>query len=224
MSRISVRTRVTGTLAAAAAIAALGVGSAAQATTTPSIANDANSAVIATEGPGHSLQFYWQAAGTTPWHRETVAGLGTTYSAPTVTQDGNSAVIAAEGPNHSLRFYWAVNGTSTWHRELVAVHKLDQSAPAISVNTGVSPSRINIVTEGPEHSAFDFWQSTGALGWNVELVGLVNSTHSAPGVSSNTVGTLVTAAGPGGGLLFYWEGNGTTTWHPEVVAFPGSVA
>jgi len=46
------------------------------------------SSVIAAQGPGKSLMFYWQTIGTVPWHAEQVAGPGTTFSAPSVAQVG----------------------------------------------------------------------------------------------------------------------------------------
>ena len=46
-------------------------------------------------------------------------------------------------------------------------------------------------------------------------------TLSAPSASYNTVGNLVTAAGPGNSLRFYWEANGSSTWNSETV--PGAV-
>jgi hypothetical protein len=64
-------------LAAAAGAAFLGSASAASAT---SVAQVGNSSVIAAEGPGHSLRFYWQAIGGVPWHPELVAGFGTTFA------------------------------------------------------------------------------------------------------------------------------------------------
>jgi len=104
-------------LAAVVSAAVLGPVSAASAT---SVAQVGNSSVIAAEGPGHSLIFYWQTIGGVPWHPEFVAGPGSTYSAPSVAQVGNSSVIAAEGPGHTLFFYWQTIGGVSWHAELVA--------------------------------------------------------------------------------------------------------
>src|SRR5580693_4082038 len=87
--------------AMAAAVGAAILGSASAA----SVAQVGLSSVIAAEGPGHSLLFYWQTIGGVPWHPELVAGPGTTFSAPKVAQVGTSSVIAAEGPGHSLLFY-----------------------------------------------------------------------------------------------------------------------
>src|SRR5215472_3122805 len=48
-----------------------------------SLAEVGNTPEIAVEGPGNSLDFYYQSAGT--WHEQQVAGAGTTYSAPSLT-------------------------------------------------------------------------------------------------------------------------------------------
>ena len=70
--------------------------------------------MIATEGPNHTLDFYWQPIGSTSWHKEVVA-YGWAYSAPSVAQVGGSAEIAAEGPSHSLNFYWQSIGSNLWN-------------------------------------------------------------------------------------------------------------
>jgi hypothetical protein len=81
---------------------------------------DGNSVNIAAVGAGHRLRFFWAVNGSATWHRETVAGANTTYSAPSMITDGSSVNIAAVGAGNSLRFFWAVNGTNTWHPETVA--------------------------------------------------------------------------------------------------------
>jgi hypothetical protein len=43
-----------------------------------SVAPVGRSSVIAAEGPGHTLVFYWQTIGAKPWNREIVAAGGTT--------------------------------------------------------------------------------------------------------------------------------------------------
>jgi len=46
----------------------------------PSVAQVGTSSVIAAEGPGASLRFYWQTIGGVPWHPELVAPFGTTFA------------------------------------------------------------------------------------------------------------------------------------------------
>src|SRR5215469_1949312 len=48
---------------------------------------------IAVEGPGNSLDYYYQTAPGT-WHEQQVAAAGTTYSAPSLAQASTTTVIA----------------------------------------------------------------------------------------------------------------------------------
>jgi len=84
-----------------------------------SVTQVGSTSVIATEGPNHTLDFYWQPIGSTSWHKEVVA-YGWAYSAPSVAQVGKSAEIAVEGLSHSLDFYWQSLGTNTWAPETAA--------------------------------------------------------------------------------------------------------
>ena len=93
-------------IAAAGALAMAGMGVTAIPASATSVAPVAQSSVIAAIGPDHSLDVYYQAIGTQPWHPEQVAGIGTTYSPPSVQQIGNLSMIANEGPDHSLVVHW----------------------------------------------------------------------------------------------------------------------
>jgi hypothetical protein len=86
----------------------------------PSVAQVGNSTVIAAQGSGESLQFYWQPIGSGQWTREQVAGQLTTLLVPSVAQVGNSTVIAALGPRGILHFYWQPIGSGQWTHEQVA--------------------------------------------------------------------------------------------------------
>ena len=58
---------------AAAALAAAAVAPA-MASTAPSMTTDGNNVNIAVQGPSHTLDFYWQANGSSTWHPEQIAG------------------------------------------------------------------------------------------------------------------------------------------------------
>ena len=84
-----------------------------------------DSSVIAAQGIGNSLQFWWQPIGSRQWNQEVVAGAGSgAFSAPSVAQVGNSSVIAAQGIGNSLRSGGspsaAGNGTESWWPARVA--------------------------------------------------------------------------------------------------------
>jgi hypothetical protein len=71
------------------------------------------------QGPGNSLDFYWQQDGTNPWNPEAVTGAGTTFSDPSITgNDGsdNEAFYYCCGPE--LFFEWH-DSSVNWHGETV---------------------------------------------------------------------------------------------------------
>jgi hypothetical protein len=46
---------------------------------------------------------------------------------------------------------------------------------------------------------------------------------TGPSMTANHGSVNIAVPGPNHSLRFYWAVNGTTTWHPETVAGPGSV-
>lgn len=115
-----------------------------------SITTGHKSSQIAAEGPHNTLYFYWQTNSRKPWHKEEVAGRGTTYSAPSLIDNAAGVIIAAEGPHHSLRFYWQDSGKSRWHAEVVAGRNTTYSAPSIGTAavTGTHVGSSQIAAEG----------------------------------------------------------------------------
>jgi hypothetical protein len=101
------------------------------------VVNGSGLADGATEGPHHSLLLYWATPGS-PWHEETVAGAGTTYSVPSVfvrtLAPAGETDIVAEGPDHTLQYYWATPGRS-WSNFQVAGPGTTYSAPSVFVRS-----------------------------------------------------------------------------------------
>jgi hypothetical protein len=100
----------------------------------PSVAQVGNSSVIAAEGPGNSLNFYYQPIGASGWTPETAGVAGTTFSAPSVAQVGSSSVISAAGPDGSLDFYYQPIGAVPWHCEQVT--RVFGTSECLGVSTG----------------------------------------------------------------------------------------
>jgi hypothetical protein len=73
-------------LAAAVVVVVVGLAGAApaMANTAPSMITSGNDVSIAFEGANHSLLFFWAVNGTATWHKQTVAGTGTAFSAPSM--------------------------------------------------------------------------------------------------------------------------------------------
>jgi serine/threonine-protein kinase len=183
------------------------------------VAKAGTSSVIAILGPDHSLDLYSQIVGATGWHRETVAGPGTTYSPPAITQIANSSVIAVQGPDHSLDYYWQQVGGAGWNKEIVAPANTTYSAPAVSQVGFISA----IAAQGPGNSLDFYYQAIGTTGWSMQVVADAGTTYSPPSISQLVgLDAIIAAQGPGNSLDFYWATLGVPGWHPEVVADSGT--
>ncbi len=149
-----------------------------------------NKAIIAVEGPNHSLDAYWEAIGKATWHKQVVAGGGTTYIAPSITGisppgGGTGGVdIVGWGQSNSLDFYYQINGAPAWHAEQVAGAQTTFGRASV---TQVDDSAV-IATEGPSNS-LDFYRQTArhpalasrGRGWRRHHVHRSHHRRSRPG-------------------------------------------
>jgi hypothetical protein len=62
-----------------------------------------------------------------------------------------------------------------------------------------------VAAEGPHHRLIFYFQADGTIPWISEAVAGSGTAYSAPGTTYNSIGNLVTAAGPGNGLSFWWQ-------------------
>jgi hypothetical protein len=213
------RNRVlTGLTVTLATIAALGASAPARAATTPFITDNGTSAIIATEGPNHTLNSYWQTNNTNPWHEEHIAGIGTTFSAPSVATYSDLfeklTLVTAEGPDHSLMFYWRDATSATWHQETVIGSNSTYSAPSIAVEGTTTI----LAVQGPEHFLLYFWQTIDTSAWHSFIVAGAGTTFSAPSIGSNSIAKFITAAGPDNSLMYYWAPPGNfSDWTAQTV-------
>lgn len=192
-----------------------------------SLAESGSSSMIAAEGPGNSLDFYYLSAGT--WHAEQVAGPGTTYSAPSLAVVGlNTPVIAAEGPGNSLDFYWQTS-SGGWNSQQVAGSSSAYSAPSVADAGPTSGPYMGIAVEGPLNSlSFYYPASSFGAPWTFKRVAGSGSTYAAPSMAK--VGTQwpgpflgIAAEGPNHSLRFYAEILGTTlVWNLQSVTGGGT--
>src|SRR5579862_3128249 len=97
------RRPVSGSLLAAAAVVVLGLAGAApaMANTAPSMTTNGSDVNIAVESATHSLLVFRAVNGSSTWHKQAVAGTGTTFSAPSIITNGKDVNIAVEGAHHS---------------------------------------------------------------------------------------------------------------------------
>jgi hypothetical protein len=198
------------------------------------VAQVGSSSVIAVEGPGGSVLFYWQPIGSQQWNQQIVMqpGKGNTVSAPSVAQVGNSSVIAVQlpdappglpgsnqysGPN-MLLFFWQPIGSQQWNQEFVAGYDSAFSAPSVAQ---VGDSTV-IAVQGPRNSLQVYWQPIGSQQWNQETVAGPGSAFSAPSVAQVGNSSVIAVEGPDGSVLFYWQPIGSLQWTREAVAPAGT--
>jgi len=174
---------------------------------TPAITVAGGNSVIAVQTSADTLLFYWNNYGTNTWHREEVAGAGSTHSAPAIAQDGDTVIIAAQGAGNSLDFYWQQIGTTPWHPELVKQAVAD-GVPAIVAGTLLNGADgVNIIAPGPTLTLIDYTAANGTADWAPHVVDGIFSNGSAATGTMNNGSLNVAAFGPESSLDFYWQNN-----------------
>jgi hypothetical protein len=168
---------------------------------------------IAVEGPGNSLDYYYQSApGSWQEYQVPGGGPGTTYSAPSLVQvDASTTVIAVEGPSNSLRYYEQSGGT--WHMQQVATAGTTFSAPSVA---GVGGGSWRIAAEGPGNSLY-FYHPGFLWGWAGQQVAGPGMTYSAPSLAWTGLGLGIAAEGAGNSLDFYTQAT-SGAWTPQQAA------
>jgi hypothetical protein len=127
---------------------------------------DGNS-VIAAATLTWGLNSYWNEYGTSNWHKEQVAGNGTTaLSAPAIVQVGNDVVIAARSVTNALDVYWQGNGASGWNSEVIAGPGTTFSGPSVAQDGTATV----ISAEGAANSLAFYWAPSLTSAWTPETV------------------------------------------------------
>jgi hypothetical protein len=174
---------------------------------------------VVAEGPRNTLDFYWNSNGSTAWHPQRVAGVGTTYSAPAITGNDGSANVVAAGPGSTLDFYWQQNGTTQWHPETIPGADA-VSAPSITAYSDADGQDwAGVVVQGPTDSLLNFVNANGSGTWQPRAVSdfPIFNAGSAPTVIGNNGTENIAAFGASGNLLFYGP-DSTGVWRQQVVS------
>jgi hypothetical protein len=193
----------------------------------PSVARQGNTTVLAAQGTGNRLNFYWSPNNGLNWYPQMITQDGTAFSAPSIANNGIATVITVRGWRNSLKFYWATNGTADWHiyDPTATVDGYDStfSAPAIAQDA----SNTVITALGPDRSLNFYWATNGVAAWHkhpvhgpapeYDPVG----TYSAPSIAMTSTTVVITALGqqhhPDFGVItplqFYWNIRGVPEWH-----------
>jgi hypothetical protein len=212
---------------------------------TPAIAQTGSTVSIVESGEGGQVDYYYEYDGVCliqslcppGWHKEVVATApsGTYYGPATISWTGSMVIIAADhalaggsGAPTVLDYWYSDGGTGAWHEEQVAT-SVGYNGPG-RPSIGWTGSAV-IITDTDAHGNLDYWyQDAGTRPWHQQQVAPAGSLGNNGGgfwsfpVISWTGSTVIIAATNEDGDLDYWyQDAGTTPWHQEQVAGPGSV-
>ena len=188
----------------------------------PSVARNGDTTVLAAQGTGNRLNFYWSPNNGLNWYPQMITPDNTAFSAPSIADNGTATVITVRGPANSLKFYWATNGTANWHvTDPTATVDVANtySAPAIAQDA----SNTVITALGPGHSLNFYWATNGVAAWHANPVhGPTRDddpagTYSAPSIAMTSTTAVIAALGWENSLQFYWNIRGVPEWHPSPV-------
>jgi hypothetical protein len=177
---------------------------------------------VAVEGPNHSLNFFWETAGT--WYGPLQIGAnGTTYSPPSITFDSDGNVdVAAQGPNGSIYEYWGLGGA--WSGPLqVSGAGTSFTTPSIASGStssgGCNINHVTIQSEGPVHQAVEYehvnnngtcsstinqWLAPSTSGTNQQYAG----SSALASITSSFFGAPLSGyEGPGNSDIFQFAAN-----------------
>jgi hypothetical protein len=169
---------------------------------------------VATQGPNHSLYFFWNVNGT--WNGPLgLGGAGATWSAPTIVAEtganNGNFDIAVQGPSNTLWFYWDISGT--WHGPLqVGGPGTTFSTPGMAAD---SSSHLQVLAEGPANTLYAYW-NVNAQFFGPLQIGSPGSTFSGPTVGDTggacSVGFIAEVQDSNHNVEQYVRNDTTNTW------------
>jgi hypothetical protein len=175
--------------------------------------------IAATDNHG-ALYYFWQAAGTTTWHKQLVASGG--YSKPSIAWTGQAVFIATVTAGGYLVSFTKAPSAPTWASTLIAAPASGKyQAPSVTASTD-GAIMISAYDAGKLQS---FTQAPGGVTWTLNTVAYGTFGPSSiatvyDSLASEYLG-LITASS-GGTLEFFWEFRGSGAWNQETVASSGT--
>lgn len=175
---------------------------------------------VAAVGPGNSLDFYYNRAGSSQWGKVPVAIGGYALSSPDMIQRPSGETdIAVVGKDNSLDFYMNQQGSPAWGKLTVAGPGSAYSKPAIIQRPS---GETNIAVRGPGNTLDFYYNLPGSPHWGKVPVATPNQAYSAPAMVQRTNGeTDIAVLGPENSLNFYFNQQGSPYWGLSRVAING---
>jgi hypothetical protein len=123
---------------------------------------------------GGDLDYWYQDAGTTPWHQQQVAGTASVdVGGPAIAWTGSSVVLAGVTESGSLNFWVQAAGTRPWHYEHVAT--LSQAGEDFPPSMAAAGGHV-VITDSdgsisPVGGNLDYWwKRVGTTVWHQQQV------------------------------------------------------
>jgi PQQ-like domain len=164
--------------------------------------------VIAATDKHGDLYYFWQASGSTAWHKQLVAGATSllAYSKPSITVAGATVYIAAVDASGDL-YYFTKTGTAKWRQVLLSTPGSSRKFQAPSIAVGGDGS-VLISVGNTVGQLVNFTLAPGSSSWAEQTVafgqfGPSSVTTVFDSYDSQYLG-LITASS-GGTLYFFWE-------------------
>lgn len=175
---------------------------------------------VAVVGPGNSLDFYYNRAGSPQWGKIPVAVGGYALSSPDMIQRPSGETnIAVVGKDNSLDFYINKQGSPAWGKLTVAGPGSAYSKPAIVQRPS---GETNIAVRGPNNTLDFYYNFPGSPQWGKIPVATPNQAYSAPAMVQRPNGeTDIAVLGPDNSLNFYFNQQGSPYWGLSRVAING---
>jgi hypothetical protein len=174
---------------------------------------------VAVVGPGNTLAFYYNAAGSPAWGGGVIPN-SQAYSTPAVVQrpSGETDVVV-EGANNSLLFYYNAQGSSSWG-EITIPGAVAYSAPAVVQR---STGETDVAVQGANNTLAFYYNAQGSPNWGGGSVPGTEA-YSEPAMIQRWSGeTDVAVQGSGNSMNFYYNFPGSNSWGTSAVAVPGYV-
>jgi hypothetical protein len=180
--------------------------------------------VIAATDKHGDLYYFWQASGTTTWHKQLVAAGSSAlaYSKPSITAAGATVYLAAVDGAGDL-YYFTKTGTARWHGALLSTAGSPGKYQAPSITTGDGSVLISAGDTGGQLVTFTL--APGATTWARQtaaagVFGPAQVTTVFDSLGGAYLGLLTAASG--GTLYFWYEYLAAPGWNQETVAAPGT--
>jgi hypothetical protein len=134
----------------------------------------ADHALAGGSGAPTVLDYWYQDAGSRPWHQQQVAGPGSVdIGGPAIAWTGSSVVLAGVTGNGSLNFWVQAAGTTPWHHEHVAT--LSQAGELFPPSMASAGGHV-VITDSdgsisPVGGNLDYWwKRVGTTDWHQQQV------------------------------------------------------